>query len=386
VTFGTLTLIVAAGLAGPVLAGLRGSALPLVIGEIGAGVVIGNSGFQWIDPTDPVLLFLSQIGFAMLMFVVGTRLPLRDPDLRAALGRAVGAAAAAMLVAVPFAIALSHVTTLHRTGLFIPLVATSSAAVALPIIQERGVSGAVVLATTAWITVADIATIVLVPLVTSSGSAARAALGAVVVTLVAVGMFLALRSVAHASWVASLRDMSRRREWALDLRVSLVGLFFLVWLAVRFQSGVLVAGFAAGAVVAMAGEPKRLVQQLLGLAEGFFVPLFFVTLGARLDVRELASSPSDLWLVAALAGAAVACHLIAAAAVRLPAGAGMLATAQLGVPTAVAALGLSNGSLDQGQAAAVVAAALVLLAVATGGALVLARGDEPSGKRIRRPG
>ena len=385
-TFGTLTLIVAAGLAGPVLAGLRGSAIPLVIGEIGAGVVIGHSGFALIDPTDPVLVFLSQIGFAMLMFVVGTRLPLRNPDLRAALGRAVGAAAAAMLVAVPLAISLSHVTTIHKTGLFIPLVATSSAAVALPIIQERGVSGPVVLATTAWITVADIATIVIVPLVTSSGSAARAALGAVVVTLVAVGMFLALRSVAGASWVASLRDMSRQREWALDLRVSLVGLFFLVWLAVRFQTGVLVAGFAAGAVVAMAGEPKRLVQQLLGLAEGFFVPLFFVTLGARLDVRELATSPSNLWLVAALAGSAVACHLIAAAVVRLPAGAGMLATAQLGVPTAVAALGLSNGSLDQGQAAAVVAAALVLLAVATGGAVVLAREDEPSGEKIRRPG
>jgi Kef-type K+ transport system membrane component KefB len=386
VTFGTLTLIVAAGLAGPLLAGLRGSALPLVIGEIGAGVVIGNSGFQLIDPTDPVLVFLSQIGFAMLMFVVGTRLPLRNPDLRAAIARAAGAAAAAMLVAVPFAIALSHLTTIHRTGLFIPLVATSSAAVALPIVQERGLSGPVVLAVTAWITVADIATIVVVPLVTSSGSAVKAGLGAVLVTLAALGMFLAARGVSHTAWVAGLRDMSRRREWALDLRVSLVALFALVWLAVRFQTGVLVAGFAAGAVVALAGEPKRLVQQLLGLAEGFFVPLFFVTLGARLDVRHLVSSPSDLWLTAALAGSAVACHLIAAAVMRLPPGAGMLATAQLGVPTAVAALGLANGSLDQGEAAAVVAAALLLLAVATGGALLLAREEGPSGEKIRRPG
>jgi Kef-type K+ transport system membrane component KefB len=186
--------------------------------------------------------------------------------------------------------------------------------------------------------------------------------------------------------VDRLREMSRQREWALDLRVSLVGLFALAWLAVRFQTGVLVAGFAAGAVVALAGEPRRLVQQLLGLAEGFFVPLFFVSLGARLDVRQLASSRSDLWLTAALAGSAVACHLIAAAVVRLPLAAGMLATAQLGVPTAVAALGLASGSLDQGQAAAVVAASLVLLAVATAGAALLGDDHAPSGKRIRRPG
>jgi len=30
----------------------------------------------------------------------------------------------------------------------------------------------------------------------------------------------------------------------------------------------------------------------VGLAEGFFVPLFFVSLGARLDLRALAGSSS----------------------------------------------------------------------------------------------
>src|SRR5690242_10902225 len=98
-TFGTLTLIVVAGLAGPALAGLRGRAVPAVVGEIVAGVVIGASGFGWIDATDPVLEFLAAVGFAMLMFVVGTRLPLRDPNLRAALGRAFAATVFAFLCA-----------------------------------------------------------------------------------------------------------------------------------------------------------------------------------------------------------------------------------------------------------------------------------------------
>ena len=40
-------------------------------------------------------------------------------------------------------------------------------------------------------------------------------------------------------------------------------------------------------IVALAGEPRRLTQQLVGLAEGFFVPFFFVSLGARLNFRSL---------------------------------------------------------------------------------------------------
>ena len=80
----------------------------------------------------------------------------------------------------------------------------------------------------------------------------------------------------------------------LDLRLSLLVLFGLSALAVTFSSSVLIAEFGAGEIVSRAGEPKRLARQLVGLAEGFFVPLFFVTLGARLDFRSLAGSSSSL--------------------------------------------------------------------------------------------
>ena len=84
-TFGVLTLIVACGLAGPLLAGATRLAVPIVVGEIAAGVVIGRTGFGEINTGDPTIVFLADAGFAMLMFVVGTRLPLRDPGLRRAL-------------------------------------------------------------------------------------------------------------------------------------------------------------------------------------------------------------------------------------------------------------------------------------------------------------
>jgi len=67
----------------------------------------------------------------------------------------------------------------------------------------------------------------------------------------------------------------------------------------------------------------------------------------------------------------------------LPVAAGMLATAQMGVPAAVATLGLAAGVLDPGQAAAVLAAVLGSLALCAAGAALLARRQIQVGSHIR---
>lgn len=71
-SFGLLALVVAAGLVGPLLASLHHYGPPIIVGEIAAGVVIGTSGFGWVDPADPLLAGLAAIGFALLMFIVGS--------------------------------------------------------------------------------------------------------------------------------------------------------------------------------------------------------------------------------------------------------------------------------------------------------------------------
>ena len=82
----------------------------------------------------PCPVFLSEVGFAMLMFVVGTRLPLRDPGLRDSVRPAILAALLTMAFAVPagFALALAGP---DRPLVLAVVVATSSAAVALPVLQ-----------------------------------------------------------------------------------------------------------------------------------------------------------------------------------------------------------------------------------------------------------
>ena len=123
----------------------------------------------------------------------------------------------------------------------------------------------------------------------------------------------------------------------------------------------------AALMVALIGGPKRLSTQIRGIGDGFFVPLYFVVLGAHLDVAGLLRDPAMLALGAALAALNVAIHLAAAALLRLSPAFALAATAQLGVPAAVASLGLAEHVLPAVVATAIVVAALLSLAICTFG-------------------
>ncbi len=61
-------------------------------------------------------------------------------------------------------------------------------------------------------------------------------------------------------------------------------------------------------MVSAIGEPGRGQAQLFGITDGFFGPLFFVWLGASLQVRELADHPEFIALGVALGLGAVLAH------------------------------------------------------------------------------
>lgn len=373
-SFGILALIVLAGLAGPLLAAGRSALVPVVVGELAAGVVIGRSGFGWIDPQEPTTAFLAQIGFAMLMFAAGMSVPLRQPGLMSGLRRGGLAAAIAALLAVPFGIVAAQTSGVHHPAVYALLLASGSAAILLPALAERGLlDDPRALTVMAQVTIADIAAIVALPLVLQPGHALRAALGGLLVTACVLLLYLVTRLLHGRPWVGRVRGWSKKRGWALDLRVSLLVLFGLVWVAQRSGTSALIAGFGVGLVVAAVGGPKRLSRQVAGVAQGFMVPLFFVVLGARLDLRALWQHPSLIVLAALLASLNAAVHVLAALFTRQHLGAGLAATAQLGVPAAAVTLGLEKHVLTNGEGSAIVAAALVSLALTAAGVTMLAR-------------
>ena len=256
-SFGPLALIVAAGLIGPLLASAHRFGPPMIVGEIAAGVVIGVSGFGWIEPNDPLLTGLSAIGFALLMFIVGTHLPVRDQRLRSALARGGAVAATVGLLAAVAAALLASSVGLDRPAVLAVLLATSSGAVALPVLQELGPPDRPALVTIAWIAIADVVTVLALPVVLATGGMWRVVTGGALVVLAGVGMLVLAQLLRNRPWIQRMRTLSRDRGWGLDLRVSLLALFTCAWIAHRFGSSVLIAGFVVGMVVALLGEPRR---------------------------------------------------------------------------------------------------------------------------------
>jgi Kef-type K+ transport system membrane component KefB len=377
VSLGELALIVTAGLAGPLLAAGRRGFVPVVVGEIVAGVILGRNGLDAIDADNATVSFLAEVGFAMLMLTVGMHVPLRDRRLQRALGRGALAAGVVAIAAPLGGLIVAELTGTGHIAVYAVLLASGSAAVVVPMLQERKLDGPDVLAVIAQVTVADVAAILAVPLVLQPSRAANAALGGLLITGCALIIFFIGRSLRSRPWVHGLRKRSKRRGWALDLRLSLAVLFGLAWIAQESGTSVLLAGFGIGLVVAAIGGPRRLSTQVRGVAEGFFVPLFFVVLGARLDVGALLDHPDLLLVTAALIVLSLAIHVLSAIVTRLPVSAGLIATAQLGVPAAVVQIGLAEHVITPALGAAITVAALATLGLCALGTGLLASRTEP---------
>jgi Kef-type K+ transport system membrane component KefB len=359
--FHTLALLTAVGFAGPLLAAVPRLRIPVTIGELIAGLVIGRTGFGLVDDTDPTFELFANIGFALVMFVVGSHVPVRDPNLRSALPLALARAVLAGAVAAALGFGLATVLGTGHAALYGVLMASSSAAMTLPMIDSLRLRGPQVLSVTAQIAIANAACIVLLPLVIDFRHAPTAALGGLAITGCAVVLFVLLRAVDRRGWRQRMHDYSHKQQFALELRTNLLVLFGLAALAVSTDVSIMLAGFALGLVIASVGEPRRLARQLFGITEGFFGPLFFVWLGASLQVRELGSHPKFILLGVGLGLGGALAHC-AGRLLGQPLTFGVMSCTQLGVSVAAATIGTQKHLLAPGEASALMFGALLTIA------------------------
>ena len=372
-TFSTLAVVLVAGVCGPLLSSGERAMVPVIVGELAAGALLGSAGLKILDPTQPTFVFLASAGFLMLMFAAGMHVPVRS------VASSAGAGVVATLLCTVLAVLagfLIHTLLGGPALVFALLTANSSAAVILPLVQESSLDQTKLATTIAQVTIADVLTIITLPLVLEPSKVGRSALGALAV-LAALAL---LAAVAHAlrghGWVAQLRSRSRQRGWALELRVALIGLFALAAVAEKSGISLLIAGFAGGLLLSWLGGPKRLDKQVAAVAQGFFVPIFFVSLGTKLNVGQVFTDPLLLALAAALMLSAAVVHVLTGVALNHGRAAGLLACAQLGLPAAAADLGLRAHAITGGQAAAIVLGGLGTIAMSVFAAVLLRAAEQ----------
>ncbi len=328
-------LLVLVGLARFLGALMRRVGLPSVIGELGAGLVLGPSvfgklwphGFEEFLPGDEAgsaaLLAISWVGVALLLVVTGFE---TDLALITKLGRAAILVTAFSLV-VPFFGGLGVGYLLpdgflglglegdggNRTtfALFVALaLSVSSLAVIAKILSELGLMrrdfGQITVAAGMANDVAGWVLLAIFAGLASSGGFDVVALGK---TLGGLALFTALAfTVGQRVVDNSLRNFLRSGSdvtGALTVAVLTMLLFGVVtqYLGVEAVLG----AFVAGVVLNRSRfQNPEVLHHLESLTSVFFAPVFFATAGLRVDLGLLNNSEALLWAAVVLAIALIA--------------------------------------------------------------------------------
>ena len=143
-------------------------------------------------------------------------------------------------------IALAAIFGSSHAALYAVVLASSSAAIVLPMLQSVGVRRATVGQLVAQIAIADIGCIVILPIVAAPGRAGPAALGAVVIALAALLLFFVSEPFRPVGSPFSTAPVLEKRRFALELRFSLLTLFAFGAIAQFSGLSIMLAGFALG--------------------------------------------------------------------------------------------------------------------------------------------
>ncbi len=341
---------------------------PAVLGELLAGVLLGPSLFRILDPADPVLAALGELGVLVLLLQIGLHTDLKSILRVGPAATGVGLAG----VVVPFGLGLLVTRLLGFTGL-VPLVcaaaltATSigiSARVLADVGKLRTTEGNVVLGAAV---LDDVIGLIVLSIISGMvGGAALSLAGIAKTTAVAVGFIVAAILVGGVVVPPFIRLVARLRlVWALGAMALALALV-MAGIAGWAGSATIIGAFAAGLV--LHGTPQRKeIEEATSTLGHFFVPIFFAVVGAAVDVPSLVQG-RGLLVGAALIVVGVFGKFVAGfVPFRLKAdhtliGVAMIPRGEVGL--IFAQLGKSSGVLDAGLFSAVLLMVIVTTFIA----------------------
>jgi Kef-type K+ transport system membrane component KefB len=382
-TLPTLALIAAAVALAPLLADvLRSVRLSGAVVEIVLGIVLGPSVLGWTH-RDNVIDTIAEIGLVFLLFLAGYEI-----DVPALRGRPLRLASTGWVVS----LVLGLVTGLLLAGeglsakaLVVGLALTTTAlGTLLPIARDadllEGPLGPHLLAVGAAGEFGPIVAIAL--LLTGQNPSRTAALLVAFAVLAVVAALVARRPLPPR--LRHLMSHTLHTSGQLPVRVALVIVAALVWVASTFGLDILLGAFAAGMVVRLLvhgaedpGDIHLVEGKLEAVGFGVFVPFFFVVSGMRFDLDALGHASTlvkvPLFLLAFLVvrGLPVLALYRTALPRALVTPFALMASTALPLIVVITDLGVSTGQMTQADASALVGAGLlsVLLLPSIGVAL-----------------
>ena len=364
---------------------------PTVLGELLAGVVLGGSVLGILDPQDPLVHAMSEIGVVVLLFATGLH---TDVASLVKVGGAATAVAVAGVV-LPFASGYFAATVLGASATA-ALVAgaamcATSIGISARVLSDLGrldtPEGQVVLGAAVIDDIIGLIILAVVMSIAAGGAMSPggvATIAGIAIGFVAVAILIGGRvaTVGHA--------LVKRAQSSGTLGLLAIAFaFVLAALADRLGSAMIVGAFAAGLVLDDRHDRKEIERATTSIGH-FFVPIFFASVGAQVDLGAMANGRS-LGIGAALIFFGIVGKVAAGWAPvwfrgnKLLIGVAMVPRGEVGL--IFAQMGLAAGAIDAGLFGAIMMMVLVTTLVTPPTlAVIVRRSGAPAGPSRRDGG
>lgn len=387
-TFAPLLLVIFFAFLVPVvLSSFKRMRLPIVVGEILIGILIGRSGLGWVQHHDPALDLLSEFGFVFLMFLsgmeidfssLGLKRPKRNNEKRRRWGPIqLGSMTflLTLLISSGLGYVLYRLAFVQDMWIMALILSTTSLGVVVPILKERqlsrGIYGQSLLVAAL---IADFATMILITI-----DVAILSHGLTLDILLVGILFLAFFFMARFGdfffnrlpVVRNLLEELSHATAQIKVRLAFSMMLIFIVLAEALGAEVILGAFLAGAIVSLLRQPQDedLTHQLESIGFGFFIPIFFIMVGVDFNLEALLNSPQAILLVPILLLAAFLVKFLPALIFKLrfgwreTFGAGALMSARLSLIIAASAIGLRLGVISESINADIILVAIITVTV-----------------------
>lgn len=286
------------------------SGVPTAVAEIVMGILIGKSCFNIVQVTSD-LTQLSSLGVIILMFLSGMEI---DFDLfRPGTNNEEQRWSPVKLAGIAFVGTLINAFVLglilRMTGLFdnvflsVILFSTIALGVVIATLKEKEIlsrpMGQTILLTTVLGEVVPMFALTVYASV-NGGNGSRIWL---IVLLLLAAIFLLRRFKQPYNWFTKVTKSTTQ----LDIRLAFFLIFTLVIIAETVGAENILGAFLAGMVMKLLEPSEATRDKLTSIGYGFFIPIFFIMTGVRLNLRSLLSNAQALLLIPIL----VLCFILA---------------------------------------------------------------------------
>lgn len=308
-----LIVMLAALLVPLMMARFQVSNMPTAIAEIIIGIIIGQSGFNIVQ-MNSTLNLLSSLGVIVLIFLSGMEINFdlfrRQPGQKDQhTQKASPVRLAAMAFASIFVMSIVLGLFLQWTGLFngVMLATIIFSSIALGVViatlKEKELLSRPIGQTILLTAVLGEVVPMLMLTVYASINGGNARRLWLIVLLFIAAIILLRRFRQPYQWFSKVTKSTTQ----LDVRLAFFLIFTLVTLATTVGAENILGAFLAGMVMKLLRPEQSTEDKLTSIGYGFFIPIFFITTGVKLNLKSLITNPRALMLIPVL----VLCFLVA---------------------------------------------------------------------------